>query len=195
MQKSESITALIKGLITFHNCVDNVTKNAQNPFFKSSYTTLDNIINTIEPAMNAAGLTFSQFPTGEHGLTTILMHDSGEWMQSEYFMMPVKNDPQGTGSAITYQRRYALAAILGLSVDTDDDANHATHGGSSPQAAQENNMAWLNVDSKEFAGAVKKIAAGTSSIPALRKYFKISKETEKALLSASEKPEKEAVVS
>ena len=194
MQKSESITELIKGLIKFHGCVDNITKNAQNPFFKSSYTTLDNIINTIEAPMNAAGLTFSQFPTGEHGLTTILMHESGEWMQSEYFMMPIKNDPQGNGSAITYQRRYALAAIFGLSVDTDDDANHATHGGSTPQVAQDNNLDWLNIDSKEFSGAVVKIAAGKSSISALRKFFKISKETEKALSNAAEK-QKDAVVS
>jgi hypothetical protein len=54
------------------------------------------------------------------------MHVSGEWMSESYEMQPTKHDPQGAGSVITYQRRYALGAILGLNIDEDDDANKAS---------------------------------------------------------------------
>jgi len=184
MIKSESITNIAKGLMLFHVKVDKLKKDAKNPFFKSEYCTLDNIINTIELPLNESGLSFAQFPSGEHGLTTILMHESGEWIESEYFMKPVKDDPQGAGSVITYQRRYALASILGLSVDVDDDGNTATHGGSTPEKAEDINKPWLNKDSKEFHGAVEKLRAGTTTIQKIRTVMKISKEVE-ALLNNS----------
>lgn len=182
MNKSASIGELTKALIIFHSKVDNLTKDATNPFFKSSYCTLDNIINTIEAPLNAAGLTFAQFPSGEHGLTTILMHESGEWMESEYFMTPVKNDPQGSGSVITYQRRYALASILGLSVDTDDDANTATHGGATPEKAAEDNKPWLNKTNKDksLTETWEKVTAaletGKATIEQVTGKYKVSKE-------------------
>lgn len=179
MQKSESITALSKALLSFHIKVETVKKDATNPFFKSKYASLSNILDAINIPLAESNLTFSQFPTGENGLTTIIIHtESGEFMQSEYSMRAVKDDPQGRGSVITYQRRYALSSILGLNIDDDDDANHGTHGGSTPDKATDNNKAWLNESSKEFTGAVEKIKAGKSSIKALREYFKISKEVE-----------------
>jgi hypothetical protein len=113
------------------------------------------------------------------------MHgDSGEWLQSTYKMRPVKDDPQGIGSSITYQKRYAIAGALALNIDDDDDANTATHGGRTPEKAQqaiEDNKPWLNETSKEFAGAVEKIKAGKSSIKALREYFKVSKSVEEKI--------------
>jgi hypothetical protein len=53
------------------------------------------------------------------------MHVSGEWISATYEMKPTKDDPQGAGSVITYQRRYALGAALGLNIDEDDDGNKA----------------------------------------------------------------------
>lgn len=187
MQKSNSISSLAKALITFHVKVDKVKKDAKNPFFKSSYASLSNILDAINVPLNEAGLSFSQLPTGENGLTTILMHaESGEYLESEYTMKPVKDDPQGRGSVITYQRRYALAAVLGLNIDEDDDGNTATHGGKNPQEAEENNKPWLNKGSKEFEGAVEKMRMGKSSVEALRKFFKISKAIEKELIEQSQ---------
>lgn len=127
MTKSESIQALAKALIEFHRQVGIVKKSETNPFFKSKYADLSTILDAIKSPLENAGLTFSQFPTGENELTTILMHgDSGEWMEDTFKMTPVKNDPQGAGSVITYQRRYALGAILGLNIDEDDDGNKAS---------------------------------------------------------------------
>lgn len=127
MQKSESLQNLAAALVKFHLKVDKIKKDAKNPFFKSSYASLSNILEQIDTPLIESGIAVSQFPTGDHGLTTILIHaDSGEYMMAEYIMKPVKDDPQGIGSSITYQRRYALAAILGLNIDDDDDANAAS---------------------------------------------------------------------
>ena len=185
MEKSQSLGNIAKALILFHLKVDTIRKDATNPFFKSKYASLSNILEAINEPLIEADLAVCQFPTGENGLTTILIHgQSGEFMQSAYEMKPVKNDPQGIGSVITYQRRYSLSAILGLNIDDDDDGNAA----SKPQANTQktgNDLPWLNDTSKEFSGAVNKIKAGKSSIDALRKYFTISKETEQKLIDAT----------
>jgi hypothetical protein len=127
MEKSASIQNLAKALCSFQSSVGKVKKDSANPFFKSKYASLSNILDAIQDPLASAGLSFSQFPTGESGLTTILMHsESGEFLMETYIMRPVKVDPQGIGSAITYQRRYALGAVLGLNIDDDDDANAAS---------------------------------------------------------------------
>lgn len=184
MEKSQTIKGIAKALTIFHLKVGKIKRDATNPFFKSKYATLSNILDAIGDPLAEAGLSFAQFPCGENGLTTVLMHsDTGEYIEANYEMKPVKDDPQGRGSAITYQRRYALAAILGLNIDDDDDANTATHGGPSPDKIEQEKP-WLNDDTDEFRGAVEKMKAGKSSIPALRNYFKISKAIEQKLLDA-----------
>lgn len=182
MEKSNSIIYLSKALITFHVKVDKIKKDAKNPFFKSTYASLSNILEGINSPLIESGLTFCQFPSGENGLTTILIHgDSGEFMQATYEMKPVKDDPQGRGSVITYQRRYALASVLGLNIDDDDDANTATHGGSTPEKAEENNKPWLNKGSKEYDAVVKRLQAGTATIKQIREHYKVSKTMEAEL--------------
>jgi|SRR6185312_3778841 len=127
MIKSESTKEISTALVAFHKAVGNVSKDAVNPFFKSKYASLGNILTAIKEPLQSAGLSFAQFPSGEHELTTILMHTSGEYLGASYKLTPAKNDPQGAGSALTYQRRYALSAILGLNTDEDDDGNEASN--------------------------------------------------------------------
>jgi ribosome-binding ATPase YchF (GTP1/OBG family) len=67
-----------------------------------------------------------QFPVEENQLETIILHTSGQWISERFYMKPSKSDPQAYGSVITYQRRYALSAILGLNTDEDDDGNRAS---------------------------------------------------------------------
>lgn len=126
MQKSESIKELSIALCKFQGAVETIKKENTNPFFKSKYADLSSILDVIRTPLSESGLSFVQFPKGEHELETMLMHVSGEWISESYFMTPSKNDPQGLGSAITYQRRYALGAILGLNIDEDDDGNKAS---------------------------------------------------------------------
>jgi hypothetical protein len=113
-------------LVKFQASVSKVAKEANNPFFKSKYASLANILDTIQKPLSECGLAISQFPDG-NALTTIILHaDSGEWMESSYVMPVAKqNDPQAMGSAMTYARRYALGSILNLNIDDDDDGEKA----------------------------------------------------------------------
>lgn len=125
MNKSESITELAKAMVKFHSEVGKVSKDAANPFFKNKYASLSNIIEAVTKPLNDNGLSVLQLPSIE-GLTTMLLHESGEWISS-VSSTPVKDqtDPQKLGSAITYARRYALGAILSLNIDEDDDGQKA----------------------------------------------------------------------
>jgi hypothetical protein len=125
MQQSAEIKNLADALGKFQKDVENVKKDATNPFFKSKYASLENIIDTVRPPLAKHGLSFSQFPDGA-GLTTILMHSSGEWIQATSSMAAKDQTPQGQGSAITYLRRYALSSVLGLATEDDDDGNAAS---------------------------------------------------------------------
>ena len=124
MIKSESIKELATALASFQKEIGNVAKDATNPFFKSKYASLENVISTVKPVLAKHGLSFSQFPD-EDGLTTTLMHSSGEYLQASAKLLLKDQTPQGHGSAITYLRRYALSAILGIATEDDDDGNAA----------------------------------------------------------------------
>lgn len=193
MQKSESIKNIGAALLAFQIKADKISKDATNPFFKSKYASLTHILDEISIPLAEAGLSYSQFPSNENGLTTILMHpESGEWMMSEYTMRPVKDDPQGRGSSITYQRRYAITAILGLNIDEDDDGNAASIAPDKQQAPksiakEQIDKRWLNENTLEFSGAVKKLKAGTTTIEKIKSVMRVSKATETKLLELSKK--------
>ncbi|PFY43878.1 recombinase [Bacillus toyonensis] len=137
MNKSETITELAKALVKFNSEVNKIAKDADNPFFKNNYATLDTIIDEIRPILSKHGLSIMQIPSGDGQnvtLKTLLLHESGEWLESdELTMKPVKNDPQAVGSCITYARRYSLAAFLSLNTGEDDDGNGATYEKDKPK--------------------------------------------------------------
>jgi ERF superfamily len=126
METSASVKDLAAALSKFQSEVPAVVKDSTNPFFKSKYATLDGLISTIRKPLADNGLSFSQLPSGDNQLATIIMHKSGEWLKAIATLHPTKNDPQGQGSAITYMRRYALGAALGIATEEDDDANEAS---------------------------------------------------------------------
>jgi hypothetical protein len=183
MQQSNNISELAKALVLFHVKVDTIKKDAKNPFFKSTYASLPNILEGINEPLIESGLSVAQFPSGENGLTSILLHESGEFISAEYQMRPVKDDPQGRGSCITYQRRYALASILGLNIDEDDDGNTATFGGKNPQEAEDNTKQWLNKGTDLFNKAKAKLDSGETTMAKIKAAFKVSKEVETLLTS------------
>jgi len=124
---SSSVKGISKAIRVFHDNMGIIAKTSSNPFFKSSYADLPTILDAIHEPMKKAGLTIQHHPIEENMLLTRLVHaETGEFYQSIYKMTPVKNDPQGAGSVITYQMRYAVGAILGLSIDKDDDGNRAS---------------------------------------------------------------------
>ena len=172
MEKSETINNLAKALIDFHSRVQKIKKDAKNPFFKSNYASLSNIQDAISGPLAEAGLAYSQMPSGVNGLSTILIHaESGEYLM-ESFIMPVskQNDPQAVGSAITYAKRYALAGVLGLNIDDDDDGNKAA----------EDSRAWLNPKTDKWTSVVQALKDGYTMDVILKKY-KISNENQALL--------------
>lgn len=108
--------------------IKNATLNKINPHFKSKYADLAEIRDCLLPVMAKHGLTVVQMPDmrdGQMVLVSRLLHKSGEYMDSVY---PINADPlkpQAVGSALTYARRYSLAAIGCISAEEDDDGNAA----------------------------------------------------------------------
>ena len=140
MKRSESIIKLAAALVKFNSEVSSIAKDAKNPFFKSDYVTLDKLIISTREILQKNGLSVLQFPLSDEnriGVQTILLHESGEYIESEpLYMTPAKvNDPQAAGSVITYLRRYSYQAILNLNTGEDDDANAATFVNSEPPKA------------------------------------------------------------
>ena len=137
MQKSDSIAELAKHLAMFQAEVTNPANSADNPFYKSKYAPLNEILNLVRPILTRYGLSIIQAPSGDGeniSISTVLLHESGEWIEFPPLVLKAdKVTPQGAGSAITYGRRYALSAVLGISSEDDDDGNHA----SQPQQKKE----------------------------------------------------------
>jgi len=130
--KSETINKIAAALVAFNGEVKSISHDSTNPHFKSQYTSLDHMIDETKPILHKHGLTVMQFPGGDGEkitVRTMILHDSGEWIETEPLTLkPVKLDPQGAGSAITYARRYSYAAALSLSLGDDDDGNAASTG-------------------------------------------------------------------
>ena len=127
MNKSESIKELATALAAAQAEIENASKNASNPHFRSRYADLAEVLNTARPVLAKHGLSVAQFPSLEDGivsLETIMMHASGEWISGIASAPIAKLDAQGVGSATTYLRRYSLAAMVGIAQE-DEDANVA----------------------------------------------------------------------
>src|SRR5690606_33420941 len=118
----------------------NASKSSDNPFFKSKYADLAECWDTIRKPLTDNGLSITQtMDVTESGVTclvTTLLHSSGQWITGRLPLDAKKQgDPQATGSAITYARRYALAAVIGLA-QADDDGNSASGHAGTKQPAE-----------------------------------------------------------
>lgn len=136
MQKSETIAELAKALSKVQGEIKGAVKDSENPFFKSHYADLTSVWEACRELLAKNGLAVVQtMHPSESGVIveTTLLHVSGEWIGGGLHVTPVKNDPQGIGSAITYARRYALAAIVGI-CPADDDAEGAMGREGKPKA-------------------------------------------------------------
>ena len=131
MEHSENLSELFKALAEFQGKIESIKRTAENPFFKSSYSDLAAVWDTIRTPMAEHGLSVIQPMESNNGdiyVVTILGHTSGQWIKGKLKLTPVKQDPQGVGSAITYGRRYSLMGILGLSSEGEDDDGEEAMG-------------------------------------------------------------------
>ena len=129
MEKSETIKELAAALSKFQASVPKIDLDREVEVqtktggkYKFRYATFANIIDKIKKPLSENGLSYSQLVNENGSVTTILMHESGEWISSTLLITGEKT-PQGIGSTITYTKRYALSSMFGVCADDDDDAN------------------------------------------------------------------------
>jgi hypothetical protein len=123
--QSIEINELAKALAKAQGVMTSAQKDGMNPHYGKSYATLASIFQATRKPLTDNGLSVVQVMLPDNTLVTTLMHESGQWLRSYLKLNPAQNTPQGVGSALTYGRRYSLAAIVGISQD-DDDGEEAT---------------------------------------------------------------------
>jgi hypothetical protein len=164
MKHSTDTKQVFAALVKAQAEMPTAPKDGNNPHFKSKYATLQSIAETAKPILQKHGLAICQtFETACDGVSIItsLVHESGEYITGSLFLKPTKNDPQGYGSAITYGRRYAMAAILGIVADEDDDANAASApaNDAQPRIPTPFDKPWLNKTDAKWKEACEWLAA------------------------------------
>jgi len=125
---SPSIAKLAEALAKAQVDIKGAIKYSENPYFHSRYADLATVWDACREPLSKQGLAVIQTTDGgpdQVVILTTLAHSSGEWIRGRLVMKPVKADPQGIGSCLTYGRRYALAAIVGVAPE-DDDGNAAS---------------------------------------------------------------------
>ncbi len=124
MRSSDSLAKLAPALVKAVNSVEGARKSSTNPHFRSSYANLEAVIDAAHDALSSNGLAVIQGPGPLDGtaltLTTRIIHESGEWIESDFSLPMAKQDPQAAGSAVTYARRYSLMAMLNMPAVDDD---------------------------------------------------------------------------
>ena len=141
MIKSDSIAELSKALAKFQANVKQPMKDKNNPFFKSKYVPLENVVEAITQEAPKHGLSFVQWAlndeSGRVGVATMLMHESGEFIEFDPVHMKAdKETAQGAGALISYLKRYSLSAVFGITSDQDDDGNSASGNKVAKSASQ-----------------------------------------------------------
>jgi hypothetical protein len=131
VNQSQSIAALAAALAKAQADISGAVKDSANPFFKSKYADLESVWSACRKPLTGNGLSVIQttqpFRQGLM-LVTTLAHSSGEWIRGYMPILAKDNSAQSQGSAVTYARRYALAAIVGIyQVDDDGEAAQARH--------------------------------------------------------------------
>lgn len=141
MKRSETIKELATALANAQGDFKVAEFDRVNPHFKNKYASLTSVMNAVREPMKKNGLSVVQVlvetEKGFH-IETTLLHASGEWLASDMPVMLAKEDMQGLGSAITYAKRYAVSAMLGVVSDEDDDANAATGKAAEVQTLSKN---------------------------------------------------------
>ena len=201
MKHSESIALLAGALAKAQLQIEPASKNATNPHFRSHYADLASIWDACRGPLNTNGLSIVQFPcdgeVGRTGLCTMLLHSSGEFISEVVTTRSQKDDPQGLGSALTYLRRYALAAVVGVTATEDDDGNAASTPVNArvsapaprPYIPPPVSMPAVNAPapsktvsqpvSQPVAKPVQTATAGTSAVQAIVEYYKVDQGTGK----------------
>ena len=138
MITSENLSELAKALCKAQSAIMGAEKDSKNPHFNSKFSSLASVWDACREPLTANGLSVVQAlgsMDGKVNCTTMLMHESGQFIKADFAMTPQQNTPQAAGSCATYLRRYSLQAMVGVCSD-DDDGNQATNNIRSAPYAQ-----------------------------------------------------------
>jgi hypothetical protein len=175
MNTSEQINELATALAKAQSQMEGAKKDSANPFFKSKYADLQSVWDACRNALTDNGLSVAQYVahldgTVSEALVTRLLHSSGQWIEGVQLLNPKDPSPQAVGSAITYARRYGLAAMVGVyQMDDDADGAHGrpsdpynTRGGKETKA--------INEQSKRIIAAIEagKVSAAVDILSELK---------------------------
>jgi hypothetical protein len=188
MTRSESIKEITAALIAFQSKLANVNKDGKANYGK--YATLAALQKAIDIPLQECGLAVVQMPSGANCLSTLILHTSGEWIEATYEMKPTNNTPQGIGSCITYQRRYAIAAALNIRIDddiNDDDGD----GASKPQVRANDTLTTTPTAEEETILLAVKMCATTNDLNALYQRSVSSFKNQNTLIAACKERKKE----
>jgi hypothetical protein len=122
--------------------IQNALMDSTNPHFRNKYASLESVLEAVKPVANRNGIAVSQQCGKDEGgpfVKTVLLHTSGETMESKTYLLLDKTTMQGLGSAISYGRRYDLASIFAITQE-DDDGNAAV-GSQPPRAVSKSKSA------------------------------------------------------
>lgn len=164
MIKTESISKLAAALVKAQKNMGAAIKEGKNPYFKSNYASLSNVIDAAVPALNDNGVAVLQLCHHENGknfVRTLLVHESGELLGADTEIICSKaNDAQAYGSAISYARRYSLQAAVTLKAEDSDAEDTVVRSTTAPQ--QEVKRASFRDTSKKATEVVpeNEVAAG-----------------------------------
>ena len=114
----------MKRILEIKKQIGNLSKNSENPFFKSAYLDLTELLNHVEPLLWEHGLILVQ-PILDNKVCSIILDQDGNTLLESHIELPQITDPQKLGSAITYFRRYTLKSLLAIA-EVDDDGNKAS---------------------------------------------------------------------
>jgi hypothetical protein len=176
--KSETITKLAIALSKFQSEVPVIPKDGQAYGYK--YAPLDTIIEHIRKPLAKHGLSFIHLVGDNGSVSCLLLHESGEYIQSDYITLPNDNSNNRTtpvqqmGSSITYAKRYTLSAMLGLATDEDNDG---------AKQAQQAKRTELKPGMAAWDKAVETIKAGKATVSQAESKYYITKENKNKLKS------------
>ena len=157
--------------------VGRISKDSNNPFFKSKYFDINSLLMHVEPIIQKNGLLLLQ-PIQDNLVKSIIYDTNGFSIESGINLTGI-TDPQKLGSAITYFRRYTLQSLLALQAE-DDDANLASKKTIKESETIVDDKKWLNLNTPEFKKAVEYVKNG-GTIATIESKYKMTKEVKEEL--------------
>lgn len=173
-------STIYQAILEFQKNSGAVIMSAVNPRFKSKYASLTDIQKAIRKPLADAGLVIVHQLGENNTMTSSLIHaETGQSISSTYNLIVQRNDMQALGSAITYAKRYAVAALLDIVTDIDDDGNKAVdsmEGNRSASKYDDDDKPWFSEKLPNYEEVCHWVARGNDP-KKLRDKYKVSRST------------------